>query len=151
MRSSARSGNDYVEFMLHSSEFMPGGSPTFKDRAAIEGLYQDLEQLFTRLSDKTVGMTLAEFYQYKNSYARRGHICYCCFVFEKGVLNANKIIKKIKASELSSMTSVSPYKSKRSIDVSSSAFLFRRAYAIIETKKRALPLRRGSPAKSISQ
>ena len=32
---------------------------------AIEGLYQDLEQLFTWLSDKTVGMTLAEFYQYK--------------------------------------------------------------------------------------
>ncbi|MGM3309874.1 deacetylase, partial [Enterobacter hormaechei subsp. steigerwaltii] len=32
-------GNDYVEFMLHSSEFMPGGSPTFKDEAAIEGLY----------------------------------------------------------------------------------------------------------------
>ncbi|HCA7802805.1 TPA: polysaccharide deacetylase family protein [Enterobacter hormaechei] len=58
-------GNDYVEFMLHSSEFMPGGSPTFKDQAAIEGLYQDLEQLFTWLSDKTVGMTLAEFYQYK--------------------------------------------------------------------------------------
>ena len=51
--------------MLHSSEFMPGGSPTFKDEAAIEGLYQDLEALFSWLSDKTVGMTLAEFYQYK--------------------------------------------------------------------------------------
>jgi hypothetical protein len=60
-------GNDYVEFMLHSSEFMPGGSPTFKDEAAIEGLYRDLEALFTWLSDKTVGMTLAEFYQYKKN------------------------------------------------------------------------------------
>lgn len=47
---------------------------TFKDEAAIEGLYQDLEQLFTWLSDKTVGMTLAEFYQYKNSYARQAGI-----------------------------------------------------------------------------
>jgi hypothetical protein len=28
-------------------------------------LYQDLETLFSWLSDKTVGMTLAEFYQYK--------------------------------------------------------------------------------------
>ncbi|MEB7544477.1 polysaccharide deacetylase family protein [Enterobacter huaxiensis] len=60
-------GNDYVEFMLHSSEFMPGGSPTFKDEAAIEGLYQDLEQLFTWLSDKTMGMTLAEYYACKKS------------------------------------------------------------------------------------
>jgi hypothetical protein len=60
-------GHDYVEFMLHSSEFMPGGSPTFKDEAAIEGLYQDLEVLFSWLSDKTVGMTLAEFYSHKKS------------------------------------------------------------------------------------
>ena len=99
MRSSARSGNRLRRVHAAFVGIYAGGSPTFKDRAAIEGLYQDLEQLFTRLSDKTVGMTLAEFYQYKNSYARRGHIYYCCFVCEKGVLNANKIIK-IKASEL---------------------------------------------------
>lgn len=48
-----------------------GGSPTFKDEAAIEGLYRDLEALFTWLSDKTVGMTLAEFYQYKINAAQR--------------------------------------------------------------------------------
>ena len=89
-------------------------------------------------------MTLAEFYQYKIVMLAGRAYLLLLLCFEKGVLNANKIIKKIKASELSSMTSVSPYKSKRSIDVSSSAFLFRRAYAIIETKKRALPLRRGS-------
>ncbi|WP_058913703.1 hypothetical protein [Entomohabitans teleogrylli] len=58
-------GSDYVEFMLHSSEFMPGGSPTFKDSAAIEGLYHDLEQLFIWLSARTQGMTLAEYYQTK--------------------------------------------------------------------------------------
>lgn len=62
---SLAQGNDYVEFMLHSSEFMPGGSPTFKDDAAIEGLYQDLEQLFAWLAQRTQGMTLAEYYQRK--------------------------------------------------------------------------------------
>ncbi|MCS2151582.1 polysaccharide deacetylase family protein [Scandinavium goeteborgense] len=60
-------GKDYVEFMLHSSEFMPGGSPTFKDDAAIEGLYRDLEKLFSWLADRTQGMTLAEFYQMKKN------------------------------------------------------------------------------------
>lgn len=58
-------GNDYVEFMLHSSEFMPAGSPTFNDVEAIEGLYRDLEQLFSWLAQRTQGMTLAEFYQRK--------------------------------------------------------------------------------------
>lgn len=36
-------GNDYVEYMLHSSEYMPGGSPTFKNERDIERLYADLE------------------------------------------------------------------------------------------------------------
>ncbi|MEN4912879.1 polysaccharide deacetylase family protein [Erwinia amylovora] len=58
-------GSDYVEFMLHSSEFMPGGSPTFKTEADIEVLYNDLEQLFDWLHIRTVGMTLAEYYQEK--------------------------------------------------------------------------------------
>ncbi|MGQ8818724.1 polysaccharide deacetylase family protein [Serratia sp. NA_13] len=58
-------GHDYVEFMLHSSEFMPGGSPTFKTQQHIEVLYRDLEQLFAWLQQRTVGMTLAEYYQLK--------------------------------------------------------------------------------------
>lgn len=36
-------GNDYVEYMLHSSEYMPGGSPTFQNERDIERLYADLE------------------------------------------------------------------------------------------------------------
>ena len=62
VRQSLDEGHDYVEFMLHSSEFMPGGSPTFATEQHIEGLYQDLEQLFSWLSERTVGKTLAEYY-----------------------------------------------------------------------------------------
>ncbi|CDG96064.1 polysaccharide deacetylase family protein [Xenorhabdus bovienii] len=58
-------GNDYVEFMLHSSEFMPSGSPTFKDEEQIEQLYQDLEELFNFLNSLVQGMTLSEYYNYK--------------------------------------------------------------------------------------
>lgn len=50
-------GADYLEFMLHSSEFMPGGSPTFKDEASIERLYADLEQLFRHLAQYCRGET----------------------------------------------------------------------------------------------
>jgi hypothetical protein len=53
----------YVEFMLHSSEFMPGGSPTFRTAEAIEVLYDHLEQLFERVAQLCQGATLAEFYQ----------------------------------------------------------------------------------------
>ncbi|WAT00533.1 polysaccharide deacetylase family protein [Rouxiella chamberiensis] len=62
---SLAQGHDYVEFMLHSSEFMPGGSPTFKNEQDIEVLYRDLDQLFSWLSERTVGLTLAEYYQRK--------------------------------------------------------------------------------------
>lgn len=62
-------GSDYVEFMLHSSEFMPDGSPTFKDEADIDRLYADLEQLFSWLQSRTVGMTLAEYAERKGQRA----------------------------------------------------------------------------------
>ncbi|EKS7793339.1 deacetylase [Edwardsiella piscicida] len=56
---------DYVEFMLHSSEFMPGGSPTFRNEQDIERLYHDLEALFDWLAPQVTGQTLAEYYQIK--------------------------------------------------------------------------------------
>lgn len=37
---------DYVMFMLHSSELMPGGSPTFRTEAQIEHLYRELTAIF---------------------------------------------------------------------------------------------------------
>ncbi len=56
-------GSGYVEFMLHSSELMPGGSPTFRDEAAIENLYRDLRHFFEQISKKCTGRTLAQFHQ----------------------------------------------------------------------------------------
>ncbi|AEW44287.1 lipopolysaccharide biosynthesis protein [Serratia symbiotica str. 'Cinara cedri'] len=64
---SLAKGHDYLEFMLHSSEFMPGGSPTFKTEQDIEWLYHDLEQLFYWLQQRIVGMTLSEYYQRKRA------------------------------------------------------------------------------------
>lgn len=60
--------DDYIQFMLHSSELMPGGSPIFKDEYSIEKLYEDLEILFDEIKKNFVGMTLKEFYEnIKNS------------------------------------------------------------------------------------
>lgn len=58
----ASEGASHAEFMLHSSEFMPGGSPTFPDEASIERLYDDLEQLFAAAQVRFTGATLAEFH-----------------------------------------------------------------------------------------
>lgn len=50
-----------LEFMLHSSEFMPGGSPTFRTDEQIEVLYAHLKALFARLARSVRGQTLSEF------------------------------------------------------------------------------------------
>jgi len=55
---------DYVEFMLHSSEFMPGGSPLFKSESAIEQLYDCLESLFAEASVHFSGCTLYQYFEY---------------------------------------------------------------------------------------
>ncbi len=46
MRAALEQGAPCIEFMLHSSELMPGGSPTFPDEASIENLYRHLDTLF---------------------------------------------------------------------------------------------------------
>lgn len=56
---------DYIMFMLHSSEFMPGGSSTFDTPQKIEKLFSDIEQLFKAIANDFVGATLSE---YRNSY-----------------------------------------------------------------------------------
>ena len=61
-----RNGNgDYLMFMLHSSELMPGGSPTFKDAEAVEVLYGKLQVLFDVIKDSYEGCTLEEYVKSK--------------------------------------------------------------------------------------
>lgn len=54
---------NYAELMLHSSEFMPGGSPTFRTADSIERLYHHLEQLFSTVAIYFSGATLQEFHE----------------------------------------------------------------------------------------
>lgn len=56
------SGDYYAEFMLHSSELMPGGSPVFRTANDIERLYDDLEALFLAVADRFTARTMVEYY-----------------------------------------------------------------------------------------
>jgi hypothetical protein len=58
--TARRDGRDHVEFVLHSSELMPGGSPTFPDQRSVAALYGDLEAIFA--TGGFEGMTLATYY-----------------------------------------------------------------------------------------
>ena len=61
-RGARARGAVCVEFLVHSSELMPGGSPRFRTATAVERLYTSLEVLFEDLSAWCQGMTLAEFH-----------------------------------------------------------------------------------------
>ena len=55
-------GRAHLMFMLHSSELMPGGSPTFSSAAAIDRLNDDLAALFAHARARGCrGRTLGEF------------------------------------------------------------------------------------------
>ena len=62
MRGARARGVGYLQLTLHSSELMPGGSPSFPTAAAIERLYGNLEIIFEELSAWCTGMTLSEFH-----------------------------------------------------------------------------------------
>lgn len=49
--AKAHQQDDYLEFMIHSSELMPWGSPSFRSKFAIEKLYLDMEDLFSYLRE----------------------------------------------------------------------------------------------------
>ena len=51
----------YVEFMLHSSELMPGGSPTFQDEQSIGRLYRQMRTLFGAARGRFQPLTMTEF------------------------------------------------------------------------------------------
>ncbi len=61
LQEAERQRRPYVEFILHSSEFMPGGSPVFASEAQIERLYEHLEVLFAATAGRFTGMTLQEY------------------------------------------------------------------------------------------
>jgi hypothetical protein len=54
----------YIMFMLHSSELMPGGSPSFPDAASIDKLYEDMEFVFRWVYDQGArGATCSQYYE----------------------------------------------------------------------------------------
>jgi hypothetical protein len=59
---------DYIMFMIHSSELMPGGSPYYQTAESIECLYYVLEELFSYLVNSYNGVTLGEYYKEKKDY-----------------------------------------------------------------------------------
>ncbi|MGH2404611.1 MAG: deacetylase, partial [bacterium] len=64
VQDGARAGRGYLQFMLHSSELMPGGSRRFSGKAHIEALYRDLEALFAVARETCVGATLQQYYDH---------------------------------------------------------------------------------------
>lgn len=62
---------DYLEFMIHSSELLANGSPYFKDDNSINKLYNDLDNLFSYISQLGyIGKTLEEYYQEYHAYKK---------------------------------------------------------------------------------
>lgn len=55
------SKDDYLMFMLHSSEFMPGGCQRFDTKEKVDSLYKDLEILFSKIAKRYEGMTIGEY------------------------------------------------------------------------------------------
>lgn len=51
----------YLEFMLHSSEMMPGANPTFKNRKSVEKLFVDLDILFHEISKDYEGIGITDY------------------------------------------------------------------------------------------
>lgn len=60
---------DYVEFMIHSTELMPGGSPYFRDAHSVEQEYEDMRSVFDyAVRHEFEGMTMRE---YSKQYSKR--------------------------------------------------------------------------------
>jgi hypothetical protein len=73
-RCARADGAGHMEFMLHSSELMPGGSLAFQTAEDIEQLYAHLEMLFSELSSWCYGATLSELDSaLRKSLVRAGH------------------------------------------------------------------------------
>jgi len=65
VKSAAKESREYIQFMIHSSELMPGGSQTFKDEESVDRMYSDLTTLFRAISQHFNGVTLKEYYEFR--------------------------------------------------------------------------------------
>jgi len=63
-RTALKENRQCIEFIIHSSELMPGANPTFISSGDIERLYAELEKVFDYMKDKFIGATLTEFYHH---------------------------------------------------------------------------------------
>lgn len=61
-----KTDSNYLMFMIHSSELMPNGSPTFPTKESIEHLYEHLEIIFDKIAKSFEGITLEEYYKERN-------------------------------------------------------------------------------------
>lgn len=62
-KSAQKNDLPFVQFMIHSSELMPGGSPYAKNEEEIERTYKQLETMFAYFKEQGLkGSTLSEFY-----------------------------------------------------------------------------------------
>jgi hypothetical protein len=60
-RTAERENMEYLEFMIHSSELMPGGSPYTKTEESVEAYYQRMEQFFASVADQYQGITMKDY------------------------------------------------------------------------------------------
>ena len=60
-RNAAEGGSEYLMFMIHSSELMPGGSPAFPTENSIEALYKSIDELFRWIARYFSGETIGAF------------------------------------------------------------------------------------------
>ena len=71
---AVESGRGHLMFMLHSSELMAGGSPTFRDEAGIARMYTDVEALFAQAAARgCTGRTLDEFAEQRRAAVTRAN------------------------------------------------------------------------------
>lgn len=61
VQQTRKSNDEYLMFMLHSSEMMPAGNPIFNTEEKIEKLYSDLRVLFDYVGNFFEGMTIEQY------------------------------------------------------------------------------------------
>lgn len=61
LRLARKNDSQYLMFVIHSSELMPGGSPNFKTSDDIENLYRGLDTFFSCCCETFSGITVAKY------------------------------------------------------------------------------------------